>query len=170
MRSDKRENSVYLSLGTNVGDRLAHIERATDMLQMLATEEIKISAIYESEPWGNDLLNAFLNCVVHMNTSLEPLALLLKTQEIERQIGRLEKSNGTKYQNRIIDIDVLTYNRTTINSHRLTIPHALQTKRRFVLLPFSDLAPRFQLPYSLYSIEKHLALCEDDLECKRFES
>ncbi len=170
IRSDKRENRVYLSLGTNVGDRLKYLKQAIEKLQVLATEEIEVSYIYESEPWGNDVLNAFLNCVIQMNTDLQPLALLYRTQEIEKEIGRLKKSIDSEYQNRIIDIDILTYNKTTIDSDILTIPHPLLRKRRFVLLPFSNIAPRFQLPYSLYSIEKHLALCKDFLECKRFEA
>ena len=77
IRSDKRENRVYLSLGTNVGDRLKYLKQAIEKLQVLATEEIEVSYIYESEPWGNDVLNAFLNCVIQMNTDLQPLALLL---------------------------------------------------------------------------------------------
>jgi|GEM_PF-369225 len=170
MRSDKRENSVYLSLGTNIGDRLAHLKQATKMLQMLATEEIKVSVVYESAPWGNGLLCFFLNCVVHIKTTLDPFLLLQRTQEIEKEMGRAEKSTGKLYENRMIDIDILTFNLTTINSKTLAIPHPMLTNRRFVLLPFSDLAPHFQLPYSLYSIEKHLAVCEDYLQCDRFEA
>ena len=168
MRSDKRENSVYLSLGTNIGSRLEYLRKAIEKLQLVSIEEIEVSAIYESEPWGNGLLNAFLNCVVELKTDLEPADLLQKTQEIEKEIGRLKNSNEFFYQNRVIDIDILTYNETTINSEILTIPHPLLTKRRFVLMPFIDLAPDIQLPYSSYSIEKCLLLCEDSLRCERF--
>lgn len=169
MRRDKRENSIYLSLGTNLGDRSVYLKEAAALLQSFATEKIGLSEIYESKPWGNDLLNAFLNCVVHLKTSLDPLSLLQKTQEIEKVMGRLEKTKGNEYQNRVIDIDILTYNYVTIDSLILTIPHPLLTKRRFVLLPFLDLAPRFLLPYDSQSIEKHLLSCEDDLECNVFE-
>ena len=169
MRSDKRENSVYLSLGTNLGDRSAYLKEAAELLQNFATDKIELSPVYESQPWGSGVLNLFLNCVVHLKTSLDPLALLKKTQEIEKGMGRLEKSKGSEYHNRVIDIDILTYNDATIDSLALTIPHPLLTKRRFVLLPLIDLAPGLILPYSSQSIEKHLSLCEDDLECKVFE-
>ena len=169
MRRDKRENSVYLSLGTNLGDRSAYLKDTAELLQSFATEKIELSPIYESEPWGSGVLNLFLNCVVHLKTSLDPLSLLQKTQEIEKAVGRLHKSKGNEYQNRVIDIDILTYNHATIDSLILTIPHPFLTKRRFVLLPLLDLAPRFSLPYDSQSIEKHLLWCEDDLECKVFE-
>ena len=169
MRSDKRRNSVYLSLGSNIGDRLSHLKEAGEQLQYLAKEPIEFSKIYESQPWGNDLLSPFLNCVVHVNTSLTPTLILKKVQEIEIGMGRLEKSNGGEYQNRVIDIDILTYNSLTIDSLCLIIPHPLLTKRRFVLLPFVDLARDYCLPYSLKSIESHLLQCEDELECALFE-
>jgi len=168
MRSDKRGNNVYLCLGSNVGDRLLYLDEAGKQLQLIATEPIEFSEVYESQPWGNELLNHFLNCVVHVKTGLAPIQLLKKVQEIELGMGRLEKSRGGQYQNRVIDIDILTYNNATIDSLCLTIPHPLLTNRKFVLLPFVDLAPEFCLPYSLKSIKNDLQECQDELECALF--
>jgi len=103
-----------------------------------------------------------------VKTGLAPIQLLKKVQEIELGMGRLEKSRGGQYQNRVIDIDILTYNNATIDSLCLTIPHPLLTNRKFVLLPFVDLAPEFCLPYSLKSIKNDLQECQDELECALF--
>tara|TARA_B110000046_G_scaffold15690_1_gene15043 strand:+ start:58007 stop:58528 length:522 start_codon:yes stop_codon:yes gene_type:complete len=170
MRSDKRENSVYLSLGTNLGDRLAYLKDGIARLQVLSTQDIELSNIYESQPWGNELLNYFLNCVVHIRTNLQPHQLLIKTQGIEREMGRDRKSRGKGYQNRVIDIDILTHGNATVDSNGLTIPHPLIARRRFVLLPLSDLAPELILPYSSESIRKSLSTCEDSLTCTKFDS
>jgi len=106
---------------------------------------------------------------VHLSTNLDPIHLLKKTQEIEKGIGRGKKSQGTEYKNRVIDIDLLTYNNLTIDSFCLAIPHPHLTKRRFVLLPFADMAPNLLLPYSSQSIENNLLHCEDRLWCKKIK-
>lgn len=167
MRSDKRENKVYLSIGTNIGDRLLHINDVKGRLQKLAIKEIIVSPIYETEGWGEQFLSPFFNIVVQIVTSLKPLALLEATQSIEQQMGRGAKSVNNVYENRIIDIDILTFNNQTFNSQRLQIPHPQIVNRRFVLMPFADVDSNHCLPHSLQSIGNYLDLCADYSECKK---
>ena len=168
-RSDKRGNSVYLSIGTNLGNRELNISNAQEELQKLTPHKLVVSPIYESAPWGNESLNPFLNCVIHLYVDLNPLDLLFATQEIEQQIGRTSKS-GAVYQNRGIDIDILTYNHQTYDSNVLKIPHSLMVYRKFVLLPLVDLNPEMTLPHSEKSVVKLLSICNDSLECKLWTS
>jgi 2-amino-4-hydroxy-6-hydroxymethyldihydropteridine diphosphokinase len=95
----------------------------------------------ETEPWGFESENRFLNCVAAFTTDKDPVELLDTTEEIERRLGRTQKSSDGVYHDRIIDIDILLYGSETISTERLTIPHPLMHKRDFVLEPLTEIAP-----------------------------
>lgn len=142
----KSKHIVYLGLGTNQGDKSRNIERAIEMLSLVLGTPLAIAPNMESEPWGYESKNNFLNTVVAFGTSLSPLELLETTEETERQMGRKKKSDRNNYCDRIIDIDILFYDNIIMECERLTIPHPLLHKRMFVLQPLHSIAPNFIHP------------------------
>lgn len=130
---------AYLSLGSNLGDRHATMRRAIDMLNAGAGTVDRQSSPIETEPWGFESPNRFLNMCVRLTTTLTPEQLLLATQAIERQLGRTVKSDGGQYHDRPIDIDILTYDDLHIATPTLTIPHPLMHERDFVMIPLREI-------------------------------
>ena len=132
---------LYLSLGSNQGDRRLNIEHAVSMLNIELKRPYKaVSSIIETEPWGFESSNNFLNCCAAFETDLTPLQVLDTTERIERELGRTIKSTDGNYHDRIIDIDILLYGNETVETPRLTIPHPLMHKREFVLHPLAEIA------------------------------
>ena len=132
---------LYLSLGTNLGNKRENLTRAIELLSLALGRCIAVSQFIETAPWGFNSENSFLNCAVAFDTDLAPLELLDITESIERGLGRTQKSNNGHYHDRIIDIDILLYGDNIIVSDRLTIPHPLMHKRDFVLEPLAEIAP-----------------------------
>ena len=132
---------IYLGLGTNLGDRQENLTRAIEALSLALGTCKAQSSFMETEPWGFESDNGFLNCVVAFDTELTPTELLDSTERIERELGRTVKSTGGNYHDRLIDIDILLYGNTVIESERLTIPHPLMHLRDFVLMPLAEIAP-----------------------------
>ena len=132
---------IYLGLGTNLGDRQENLTRAIEALSLALGTCKAQSSFLETEPWGFKSDNGFLNCVVAFDTELTPTELLDTTERIERELGRTVKSTGGNYHDRLIDIDILLYGNTVIESERLTIPHPLMHLRDFVLAPLAEIAP-----------------------------
>lgn len=132
---------VYLGLGTNLGNKEENLTRAIEHLSLVLGPCAAQSPFIETAPWGFESSNSFLNCAVAFDTHLTPLELLDTTERIERELGRTLKSEGSNYHDRIIDIDILLYGDGIIESDRLTIPHPLMHKRRFVLEPLAAIAP-----------------------------
>lgn len=130
---------AYLSLGSNLGDRHATMRRAIDMLNAGAGTVDRQSSPIETEPWGFESPNRFLNMCVRLTTTLTPEQLLLATQAIERQLGRTMKSDSGQYHDRHIDIDILTYDDLHIATPTLTIPHPLMHERDFVMIPLREI-------------------------------
>ena len=131
---------VYLSLGSNKGDRIGYVQQATSLLG--ACENISIirtSAFYETEPWGFDSCHAFVNAVVCCRTALTPRGVLLETQAIERALGRTHKSEGGHYADRTVDIDILLYDDISVDEPDLKIPHPLMRQRDFVMVPLGEI-------------------------------
>lgn len=151
---------VYLSLGSNLGDRIGHLQQATSLLG--AVPEINIvstSSFYESEPWNMDSENWFVNAIVQITTTLSPENLLKECQRIEFQLGR--KRDLTKgYIDRTIDIDILFYDNLIFNSSELTIPHKFFHKRAFLLVPMLEIAQDFVHPL----FNKNISEIYEDLE------
>lgn len=146
--------TVYLGLGTNIGNRKENLTRAIEALSLALGHYTALSSFIETAPWGFQSENAFLNCAVAFETELEPLQLLDTTERIERELGRTIKSISGTYHDRIIDIDILLYGNETIETPRLTIPHPLMHLRDFVLEPLAEIAPHAIHPTTGKSIEE----------------
>lgn len=132
---------VYLSLGTNLGNKKENLTRAIEALSLALGKCVAQSSFIETEPWGFESNNSFLNCTAAFDTDIAPLELLDTTERIERMLGRMQKSQGGNYHDRLIDIDILLYGDKIIESDRLTIPHPLMHRRTFVLKPLAEIAP-----------------------------
>ena len=130
---------AFLGLGSNLGDGKANLDRAVDLIAQQIGEVKAVSSYMESEPWGFESQHRFTNAVCAVVTVLDPMDLLDKTQSIERKMGRTHKhKSGESYTDRIIDIDILTYDNIIINNERLTIPHPLIDQREFVYRPLNE--------------------------------
>lgn len=138
MTKPPMEHTLYLALGTNLGDKEDNILRAYDMIEKRIGHIARQSSFYRSAPWGFESDNDFVNTVICCVTCLTPLQILYYTQEIEREMGRTSKSTDGIYHDRIIDIDILLYDKERINSQELTIPHPLMTERPFVIVPLKE--------------------------------
>lgn len=113
---------------------------AAALLAERVGDVLALSGFYETEPWGFQSENTFLNAALQLETALSPLELLKATQEIEIEMGRTQKSNGA-YHDRIIDIDILLYEDLVLQTPELTLPHPLMHERLFVMEPLAEIAP-----------------------------
>ena len=130
---------VFLSLGSNLGDRLSNIQQAVSSLAMSNRIKIlKTSSFYETEPWGNKNQEWFINAALALDTDMSPEELLEFCQNIEVQLGRVRKENE-KWSQRAIDIDILMYDdRVILIENKLKVPHPLMHLRAFVLVPMLE--------------------------------
>lgn len=162
---------VILSLGSNLGDRKKRLIEAASLLEL---KNKKYSAIYETEPWQAENQPWFLNMVVRGKTNLSPRELLEKIFFIEKKLGRVRSSAFKKgaafesgsfktgpFEPRTIDIDILYYGNKAINTADLTIPHPFLAKRKFVLAPLCEIAPRKIHPILKKNSLQLLKECED---------
>jgi 2-amino-4-hydroxy-6-hydroxymethyldihydropteridine diphosphokinase len=134
-----------LGLGSNVGDRRAHLQAAVDALPAHGVAVLASSSLYDTEPVGEVLDQpAFLNAVARVETGLEPLALLDACKAVERDLGRA--AGGLRHGPRAIDVDVLLLGDRTFRSERLSLPHEQVASRRFVLVPLLELEPELVIP------------------------
>ncbi|WP_281819161.1 2-amino-4-hydroxy-6-hydroxymethyldihydropteridine diphosphokinase [Parabacteroides goldsteinii] len=131
---------AYLALGTNIGNKRRNMITAAALLAERVGDVLALSGFYETEPWGFQSENTFLNAALQLDTSLSPLEFLKATQEIEIEMGRTQKSNGA-YHDRIIDIDILLYEDLVLQTPELTLPHPLMHERLFVMEPLAEIAP-----------------------------
>lgn len=151
---------VYLSLGSNCGDRIGYIQQAAALLaETDAVTIVRTSAFYETEPWGMQSDNWFVNAVLEIKTALPAQKLLEECQRIEKQLGR-KFSGGEKYLDRTIDIDILFYNKDVITEENLIIPHKFVHLRAFTLVPLLELIPNFEHPV----LHKTITDLHNDLE------
>lgn len=143
---------IYLSLGSNIGDREGNLEAA---VERLAGEMriLRVSPMYETEPVDYTAQRWFLNLVVEAETALFPLQLLARIQKIERALGRVR---AVPKGPRTIDIDILFHGRTVMRTATLEIPHPRIAERRFVLVPLADLAPALRHPVSHRTVRELL--------------
>ncbi|MGM7637398.1 2-amino-4-hydroxy-6-hydroxymethyldihydropteridine diphosphokinase [Bacillus sp. Hm123] len=146
------ENKAYLSLGTNVGDRLANLQAALTSLRNDEYILIKqISSIYETDPVGYTEQASFLNMVVEIRTSLSAEELLDKCLSIEAQLGRIRE---IKWGPRTIDLDILLYNQDNIESEKLIVPHPRMRERAFVLIPLLEIDSTTCFPGTRMTLEE----------------
>jgi 2-amino-4-hydroxy-6-hydroxymethyldihydropteridine diphosphokinase len=160
-------NRAYIGIGTNLGDRAANYREAIHRIAILPdTRVVRQSSIYESEPVGDiigDIKGGFfLNGVIEIETEFMADALMRRLLAIERQMGRRRPAgrrpaSRTRYRPRIIDLDLLFFNKEVINSRALQLPHPRLHERRFVLAPMSELAPALIHPKLNVSISDLLA-------------
>ena len=120
---------MYLGLGSNLGNRKAILNEAISYIQSRVGEVVKQSSFLETEPWGFESPNKFLNACICVSTQYEPYEILRTTQAIEKDMGRSHKTANHKYQDRIIDID----------DSDLKVPHPLMKERDFVMIPLKEI-------------------------------
>lgn len=145
--------TAYLGLGSNLGtDKAANLNQAITLINEQAGHVLACSSFIESEPWGFQSANSFVNAVIAIDTPHTPHDLLHITQAIERNMGRTHKTINANYTDRIIDIDILLYGEEVIHDDILTIPHPLIMQREFVYHPLFEIAPETE------QILRHLIL------------
>lgn len=152
-------NNAFLGLGTNLGDRKRNLREAIKLTEENIGRLLKSSSVYETEPWGFDADTNFLNMVIEVETIYSSEEILNKILEIEARLGR-ERSQD-RYSSRIIDIDILLYDNIIVNQKGLKIPHRLMHERRFVLMPFCEIAPDLIHPVFQKSMSVLLEECRD---------
>lgn len=144
---------VFLSLGSNLGDRAANLQRAIEELNRSGVEVQRISSYYKTEPVDFGPQAWFLNCAVEAATTLMPMQLLKAVKSVERAMGRRP---GVPKGPRRIDIDILLYENVVVRTSTLTIPHRHMHERRFVLVPLRELAPNLRHPVSKRTVAEIL--------------
>ena len=150
---------TVLSLGSNVGDRLNYLTLSKTAIQNYLGSILLSSNIYETEPWGIDNQDSYLNQVVAVQTDRTPNDLLDKIHLIERELGRIRRVH---YGPRTIDIDILYYGERIIDIENLKIPHSHIQKRRFILVPLSEILPQIQHPLLKKTNQELLDMVKDE--------
>ena len=159
---------VFLSLGSNLGDRESNLAQATIALSInYQISDIVSSSYYESEPLYNKDQPLFLNSILQFSTTLKPFDILDVTQKVEKMLGRSEEKE--KNQPRIIDIDILFHGDAVLETETLIIPHPMLSLRKFVLIPFVELAPEFNIPHTNLKINDLLENCPDNSTVKKYQ-
>lgn len=130
---------VYFSIGSNIGNRKRLVREAITLLNERVGEVERESSLLETEPWGFDSPNKFINACVCCVTTLSPRQLLTTTQRIERELGRTQKTKDGQYHDRVIDIDILLYDDLSVNEPDLVIPHPHMRERAFVMQPLKEI-------------------------------
>lgn len=156
---------VYLCIGGNEGDREANLEETREFLNFNFGDVIEASSIYESEAWGMENAEPFLNQVVKIESDLSPEEILQEITELEEFYGR-ERKEG-KYLPREMDVDILFYDHDIIETEKLTMPHPRLHLRRFVLEPMNEIAPEFIHPTLKKTVAELLKECEDKSVVKK---
>lgn len=146
--------TVYLSLGSDLGNKVENLQKAIDLITETTGEVKKVSSIYQSEPLGFESNTLFYNCCIELTTKLSPFKLLNVLQEIELQIGRKEKSKNGNYSSRIIDIDIILVEDIILQEDELIIPHKHFRERNFVLVPLAEIASNYIDPTTQLTIEQ----------------
>lgn len=159
------QNQIVLSLGSNQGNRLEHLEKAIAELHKTVGTVVQISPIYETPAWGFES-ESFYNCALLMHSSFEAKMILDKILAIEIQLGRV-RLDQKGYSARKIDIDIIAYNQEVYQLEDLTIPHPLLQERRFVLQPAADLHLDWSHPLFKKSFKNLLSECQDTTNCSK---
>ncbi len=145
--------TIYLGLGSNIGDRAAHLKRALELLEAPDLRITRVSPVYETEPMEYTRQGWFLNQAAEAQTELFPMQLLGRLGRVEREMGRVR---GIPKGPRVIDIDILFFGRAVVKTTRLEIPHPAIAQRRFVLAPLADLAPELRHPVTRQTVREML--------------
>ena len=156
---------AHLSIGTNIGNRKQNLNNAVKLLNELCGVITKQSSIYETSAWGFESENSFYNIAVEINTNFLPQKLLDNLFIIENKLGRIRTNGG--YTDRLIDIDILFYEKEIINTDRLQIPHPLMQARNFVLYPMAEICPEFKHSKFNKTVQELKANSTDKSEIKK---
>lgn len=157
-------HTCYLLLGSNIGNRYLHLQQGLSKISATAGNVVRVSTVYETEPWGVSNQDLYLNMAVMISTELTPEALHHQLKAIEVEEGR----TGTeKNAPRTLDIDILFYDDLSIVTSQLIIPHPRLHLRKFVLLPLSEIAPQHMHPLLNKSVTSLLAACDDDKSVRK---
>lgn len=159
------KTGIFLSLGSNQGDRINNLFDARKRLEKQAGKILRASSIYSTAAWGVTDQPDFLNQVIEIETKLTPGLLLDTTKKIETSLGRIRTG---KWGARIIDIDILFYRDAILNTSHLVLPHPELPNRNFVLVPFNEIAPGFIHPVLRKNIHDLMETCKDKLAVNRF--
>ena len=157
---------VFLGIGTNLGNRESNLEQAVARIEEYVGPVLDSSSIYETEPWGFQAKDEFLNKVVKVETELTPSEILERILIIESIMGRVRSKE--RYSSRLIDIDILICEDMIIDEENLKIPHPLLHQRRFVLVPLCEVASDMIHPVLKKSISDLLEICGDKSEVKKY--
>ena len=157
-------NTVYLLLGSNMGDSEHTLTVAINMIEKNIGKLTKSSSIYRTAAWGNEDQPDFLNQIIIVSSSLSSLNILKEIFVIEKEMGRVRT---TKNAARVIDIDMLFFNDEIIQTETLTVPHPQIQNRRFVLVPLAEISPDFQHPLLKKSSLELLSICSDKLNVQK---
>jgi 2-amino-4-hydroxy-6-hydroxymethyldihydropteridine diphosphokinase len=159
---------VYFSIGSNQEDREFNIEDALGRIVENIGNVNRTSSFYETEPWGFQSREQFLNIVAEADTDLNPADLMDTITKIENRMGRIR--DKVRYTSRIIDIDILLYEDVIVNDVNLRIPHQLMHERNFVLIPMNEIAPDLVHPVNGKTISELLEVCSDKSGIKKLEN
>ena len=157
---------AFLGIGTNLGDRELILKEAVSRIGENIGSVIRSSSVYITEPWGFQTNNEFLNMVVKIETEFIPSELIEKILMIESLLGRVRSERH--YSSRIIDIDILLYGDLIIDENSLKIPHPLMHKRKFVLVPLSEIESEAVHPGLKKNIVSLLNDCEDKSQIRKY--
>jgi 2-amino-4-hydroxy-6-hydroxymethyldihydropteridine diphosphokinase len=163
-------NSVYLLLGSNIGNRMEFLEKALYLIQARIGEVHAQSSVYETEPWGFKAERAFLNQAVLVETTMNPEELLSEIHEIEEGMGRSRREKEAGYLSREIDIDIIFFNDIIRDTEMLKIPHPRMHERRFTLEPVQELNAGHMHPVLKKTVAELNLECQDTLRVSRYQA
>jgi len=157
---------TVLSLGSNVGDKLNFLSLSKTLICDKIGSILLSSSIYETEPWGVDNQETYLNQVISVQTNLSPYKLLDNIHEIEKDLGRIREIH---YGPRTIDIDILYYGTVILDAKNLKIPHPHIQKRRFILVPLTEISPQMSHPLLKKTNQELLDTVKDNGMVKKWQ-
>ncbi|MGY6561931.1 MAG: 2-amino-4-hydroxy-6-hydroxymethyldihydropteridine diphosphokinase [Luteibaculaceae bacterium] len=159
----------YILLGSNLGSAINNLSQALLEIQKRGCGVKQKSSVYKSEPWGFNSTHFFLNLVIEVETIFSELKLLEVLLDIERDMGRIRDLTNKTYVDRIIDLDILSFENVVLNSEFLTLPHPRMQERLFTLYPLKEIAPYWIHPVNGLTIDELLLLCPDKQIPSKFE-